>query len=154
MLLVLGLSCGTGEGGLTATPAVVRTPLASPAPSASARPIVVQEQGLPGSFQANEPLNLEVELVDEGVEVIWASIRPNREFVVMRREVDSTEDWSELAVIDATDEDGNLRTSFDYLDRTVQPGRAYVYGVRARNLNQTGDVLESKIVETDPVMVP
>ena len=105
-----------------------------------------------GVFSARMPRNVAIVLGDT-VTVSWTYFGYAVDFVVLRREPKAGSAWQEIAVVANSFPDPNL-FPLTHTDTDAVSRATYVYGVKTRNNNKHGALVESAVVETAPVTVP
>jgi hypothetical protein len=89
-------------------------------------------------------------VLGDNVVLHWKHFGYTVDFVIVRRAAVAGSAWQEVAVVPNTYPDPQLLPHFYPVIGGV-PGATYIYGVKARNNNKHGVLIDSAIVETAPV---
>jgi hypothetical protein len=90
----------------------------------------------------------------ESVIVSWRKVLYAVDFVILRKDEGfAGAGWQEVGVV-PDDPATPTGRSFSYVDKTVAKDHTYIYGVRSRNLDKNGKLIESKTIESDPITIP
>jgi hypothetical protein len=111
---------------------------------ASRNGISIQEDA---QLSPSHPTQVQVDAKEDGISLTWLGTGDDRikYYQVYRKTTDV--DWQTVTQINS---EGDNRGSYEYLDRDVQSGVTYIYGVSA--INTYGK--ESPVSESPPISAP
>jgi hypothetical protein len=106
-----------------------------------------------GVYRASPPSSVQATADGHSITIQWKNFFYAVDFVVLRRAVDEqSRGWVQLGVVPNTNPTGPP-PPFTFTDVSAQPGVTYVYGVKSRNLDRAGVLVESRVIETAPVTI-
>ena len=144
-LILLVISC---QGGAPRNEAIVT---ASPDVTRASGPEQTADEA--GVYRASPPSSVEAAADERSITIQWKNFFYAVDFVVLRRAIDGpSRGWVELAVVPNINPTGPP-PPFVFTDNSAQHGVSYVYGVKSRNLDRAGVLMESRVIETTPVTI-